>query len=68
MNNAKEIGLEKHLIKIEQLLKNKLNFQEVKNQKLIQCVNTSLKTRKRIQVKLGPNNVHDILDSLKIDH
>ena len=68
MDNAKEIGLEKHLAKIDQLTKNKLNFQQVRNQKLIQSVNTSLKTRKRIQVKLGPNNVHDILDSLKIDH
>ena len=68
MDNAKEIGLEKHLVKIDQLTKNKLNFQQVRNQKLIQSVNASLKTRKRIQVKLGPNNVHDILDSLKIDH
>ncbi len=68
MDNAKEIGLEKHLAKIDQLTKNKLNFQQVRNQKLIQYVNTSLKTRKCIQVKLGPNNVHDILDSLKIDH
>jgi len=68
MDNAKEIGLEKHLAKIDQQTKNKLNFQQVRNQKLMQSVNTSLKTRKRIQVKLGPNNVHDILDSLKIDH
>jgi len=68
MDNAKEIGLEKHLAKIEQLMQNKLNFQQVRNQKLIQFVNTSLKTRKCMQVKLGPNNVHDILDSLKIDH
>ena len=66
MNNAKEIGLQKELPKIEKLMKNNLNFQKKVNKKfLANVVNTSLKTRKLVQVKLGPNNVHDILDLLK---
>ena len=66
MNNAKEIGLQKELPKIEKLMKNNLNFQKKVSKKfLANVVNTSLKTRKLVQVKLGPNNVHDILDLLK---
>jgi len=68
INNAKEIGLEKYLSKIEQLTKSKLNFQKSENQKLTKFVNTSLKSRKTLQVIPGPNNIHDILDSLKVDH
>ena len=68
MNNMKEIGLEKHLSKIEQLAKNKINFKKTGTKRLTELVNSSIKTRKLIQVILGPNNVHDMLDSLKIDH
>jgi len=68
INNMKEIGLEKHLSKIEQLTKNKLNFQKTGTQRLTTLVNSSIRTKKLVQVTLGPNNIHDILDSLKIDH
>jgi hypothetical protein len=68
INNMKEIGLEKHLSKIEQLTKNKFSFQKGGTQKLTTLINSSTKTRKLVRVTLGPNNVHDILDSLKIDH
>jgi len=31
-------------------------------------VESALKTKQKIFVKLGPNNVHDILDSLNENH
>ena len=31
-------------------------------------VESALKTKKKISMKLGPNNVHDILDSLGENH
>ena len=62
MKNAKEIGMEKYISKIEKFLK--INFTKsktkpVKNEKI---------TKKIIKIKLGPNNVHTILDSLEIEH
>ncbi|MDC0186735.1 thiamine biosynthesis protein [Candidatus Nitrosopelagicus sp.] len=62
MKNAKEIGMEKYISKIEKFLK--INFTKsktkpIKNEKI---------TKKTIKIKLGPNNVHTILDSLEIEH
>jgi hypothetical protein len=62
MKNAKEIGMEKYISKIEKFLK--INFTKsktkpIKNEKI---------TKKIIKIKLGPNNVHAILDSLEIEH
>ena len=62
MKNAREIGMEKYIPKIEKFLKSNLTKTKSKlknNQKTI---------KKIIKVKLGPNNVHDILDSLEIEH
>ena len=62
MKNAKEIGMEKYISKIEKLLKNnftKSKTKPIKNEKI---------TKKNIRIKLGPNNVHTILDSLEIEH
>ena len=62
MKNAKEIGMEKYISKIEKLLKNnftKSKTKPIKNEKI---------TKKNIKIKLGPNNVHTILDSLEIEH
>ena len=62
MKNAKEIGMEKYISKIEKLLKNnftKSKTKPIKNEKI---------TKKIIKIKLGPNNVHTILDSLEIEH
>ncbi|MDA0756500.1 MAG: thiamine biosynthesis protein [Crenarchaeota archaeon] len=62
IKNAKEIGMEKYISKIEKFLK--INFTEFK-----QKPNKNEKTvMKLIKIKLGPNNVHTILDSLEIEH
>ncbi len=65
---AKEIGLEKYLPQIEKL--GKMNFDRVSkvtgnSRKIAQ---QALRTEKIVSVTLGPNNVHDILDSLKSEH
>ena len=68
LNDAKELGLEKYLSRIEKLGKMKFssNAKSGKNvQSLIQKV---LKTKRVVSVTVGPNNVHDILDSLKAKH
>lgn len=63
---AKEIGLEKHLSRIEKLVKRKNRSMKlpssIKND-VLRSINTS---GQKIIVQLGPNNVHDILDSLQL--
>ena len=62
IKNAKEIGMEKYISKIEKFLKNnftKSKTKPIKDEKTI---------KKTIKIKLGPNNVHTILDSLEIEH
>jgi len=66
-DNAKEIGLEKYIIKIEKLVN--LKFDGKTYEKEAQKIaNQAIKTKKVVSVMVGPNNVHDILDSLKVDH
>lgn len=57
--DAKEIGLERKIPKLQRLVSS--NFKQLPS---ISKKDTeiSLKSRKRISVKVGPNNVHDILD------
>jgi len=65
--SAKEIGLRKYLPKIEKL--GKMRFSNHQYTKEIQKIaNNSLKTKKVVSVTIGPNNVHDILDSLEENH
>jgi adenylyl- and sulfurtransferase ThiI len=61
INTAKEIGLGKYLHKIERLgtLKFAKNDSDVSG-----IVQRALKTKQTITVNVGPNNTHDILDSL----
>ena len=64
-DDAKEIGLEKNIHKIQKIISfdsNKVPKIEGQNLKL------NLKTKESVSVVLGPNNVHDILDSLKENH
>lgn len=66
-DNAKEIGLEKYIIKIEKLAN--LKFDGKAYEKEAQKIaNQAIKTKKVVSVMVGPNNVHDILDSLKVNH
>jgi len=60
--DAKEIGLEKQISKLEKLFLIKSNEIPSFSSKE---VNFALKSKKSITVKIGPNNLHDILDSLE---
>jgi len=65
--SAKEIGLRKYLPKIEKL--GKMRFPNHQSAKEIQKIaESSLKTKKVVSITIGPNNVHDILDSLEENH
>ena len=58
----KKLEWKKYISKIEKFLKIDLvksNKKASKNEKT---------TKKIIKIKLGPNNVHTILDSLEIEH
>ena len=62
IKNAKEIGMKKYVLKIEKFMKT--NFTKFKSKP-----NKKEKTLKKIiKIRLGPNNVHTILDSLEIEH
>lgn len=60
--DAIELGLEKYLNSIESLIKRR--FDKISQPRTSE-VQASLKTKKTIRVYIGPNNVHDILDSLE---
>jgi hypothetical protein len=64
---AKEIGLEKYLPQIEQLGKMKFNSVTV-GKNAIKIAQHALETKRVVTVTVGPNNVHDILDSLQTNH
>lgn len=68
LNRAKDLGLEKYLSRIEKLGKMKFNS-GLKVEKNVQGLALkALKTKQVVSVTTGPNNVHDILDSLKSEH
>jgi hypothetical protein len=62
IKNAKEIGMEKYISKIEKFMKTNFTKSKPKPYKKEKISKTSMK------VRLGPNNVHTILDSLEIEH
>ncbi|MBU27010.1 MAG: thiamine biosynthesis protein [Thaumarchaeota archaeon] len=64
-HEAKEIGLENRVKKLEKIVTSR--FDEIATF-LKKEVEISIKTKKVISIKLGPNNVHDILDSLEENH
>jgi adenylyl- and sulfurtransferase ThiI len=64
-STAKKIGLEKHLNKISKLSKIKFVSTSNNAQKLAE---SALSTGRVVSITVGENNVHEILDSLKIDH
>jgi hypothetical protein len=59
---AKEIGLEKQIPKLEKLFT--ISSNEIPNFSN-KDIDYALKSKKIVTVKIGPNNVHDILDSLE---
>jgi len=64
-NEAKEIGLEKRIRKLEKIV---ISSSDNITTFLKKEVEMSIKTKKVISIKVGPNNVHDILDSLEANH
>ncbi len=63
--DAKEIGLEKSIKKLEKIIT--INSNEIPSFSKIH-VETAIKTKKVISVQVGTNNVHDILDSIEGNH
>lgn len=68
LENAKEIGLEKYLITLENLCKSKFAKRVIPNDKVKKNAKDALKTLKNVSITVGPKNVHDIIDSLKANH
>lgn len=65
LNSAKELGMEKYTSRIEKLGKMKFNLDSKNKKNLLSLIKNTLKTKRVVSVKTGPNNIHDILDSLK---
>lgn len=63
--DAKEIGLEKRIQKIQKIISSDLS-QVPKTAK--NNIKRNLKTKETVNVMVGPNNIHDILDSLSENH
>ncbi len=61
-DDAKEIGLERNMKKIEKMVTMTADEIPSFSEKDVEL---ALKTKKIITVEIGPNNVHDILDSLE---
>jgi len=61
-DEAKEIGLERNIKKIEKLVTITTNEIPAFSKK---DVESALKTKKMITIQVGPNNIHDILDSIE---
>ena len=59
---AKEIGMERNIKKLEKAVTISSNEVPIFSKKVIE---SALNTRKKISVKVGPNNIHDILDSFE---
>jgi hypothetical protein len=66
--NVKKIGLSKDLPKIEKFGLIKFRKTQDKQKEIMKIARGSIKTKKIVTVMVGPNNIHDILDSLKNNH
>jgi len=63
IKTAKEIGLGKHLHKIEKF--GKIKFEKTgPDGKILDIAAKSINEKKSVTIKVGPNNIHDILDSI----
>ena len=66
-DNAKEIGFEKYLTKIEKTLQTRIV--EKYDKKLSNTtISSIMASKKTVSVKLGPNIIHEILDALEVKH
>jgi len=65
--NAKEIGFEKHVEKIEKILRTKIIEKRIKKLSK-RDIDGIIESKKTAKVKLGPNMLHEMLDALQIKH
>ncbi len=68
LDNVKEIGLEKNLSLIKKFGKIKFNADSKGANDSKKIAKKAIETKKVIKITLGPNNVHDIIDSYKTEH
>ena len=68
LENARELGLEKYLVALENLCKSRSHAKTVPKARIQKYVNDALKNLKHISVTRGSKNVYDIIDSLKSNH
>ena len=65
--SAKEIGLEKYLSNIKKLGNMKSHNSKQPTKIIEKIVNESITNKKTVAVNIGPNNVHEILDEIRLD-
>jgi hypothetical protein len=68
LTSAKEIGLEKYLPRIKKYGKSKFYDSNKSKKEIKKIVGRTIDTRKVIAIKVGPNNVHEILDEIVPKH
>ena len=68
LDNAKEIGLGKFLPKIERFGKMRFNSFNTTINEAKKIAKESEHSKKSISIEVGANNIHDILDSLELEH
>jgi len=68
LTSAKEIGLEKYLPRIKKYGKSKFYDSNKSKKEIKKIVGRTIDTRKVISIKVGPNNVHEILDEIVPKH
>ena len=66
-DNAKEIGFEKYLTKIEKTLQTKI-VEKYDKKLSYTAISSIMASKKTVSVKLGPNIIHEILDTLEVKH
>jgi adenylyl- and sulfurtransferase ThiI len=65
---ARELGLGKYLSKIEKLGGINFSKQHASKVEIKKIVQNALKKTKTVSITVGPNNIHEILDSLEENH
>jgi len=68
LTSAKEIGLEKYLPRIKKYGKSKFYDSNKSKKEIKKIVGRTVDTRKVISIKVGPNNIHEILDEIVPKH
>ena len=65
LESAKEIGLDKYFPKIKKISKSMYYNSKQSRKKPEKIAEQAIMTRKNISIKMGANNVHDILDVIR---